>query len=354
MVARTDIPFMMHTIPHLVKSCNFDFHRKVLVVDTAPLTGDKVNRPGIGTMEQLRENCDELILRGVMDETIDMDYSKSYQRRIYKKHFGTDRLGPTHNYKGYPILGSIFAIEEVPGDYVLHFDSDMLLYQKPGYSWIQEAIDLLERREDVMFVRPLSGPPTKDGSLVQRVPYQRDPEDFYRFKFFGSRAFLIQREKFEQLLPLPTIWMGYKNQWMKQLPSPLLNEVNTFLHRGALDSWEVMVSQKLENTTHVRATLANPQAWTLHPIDRGPDFMNNLTAIIRKIEEGEVPSEQAGNYDLMLDVWLPWLALSQGKETEFVTVESVTAEAIKTDVVETEVAKTEKKDAEGERLTFNR
>lgn len=305
---------MMHTIPHLVASNNFSFHRKVLVVDTAPLTGDKVNRPGIGTMAQLRENCAELIRRGIIDETIDMDYSERYQRRIYKKHFGTHRVGPTHNYKGYPILGSIFAIEAVPGDYILHFDSDMLMYQKPGYSWVQAGIDLLERREDVMFVRPLSGPPTQDGSLVQNVDFATDSEGFHKFKFFGSRAFLLSKEKFDRLLPLPTIWMGYRNDWMQRMPSVVLNEVNTFLNRGFLDSWEVMVSKQLEATDYFRATLGDTQAWTLHPIDRGPGFIDNLAEIIGHIEAGQSPPDQAGHYDLMLDAWLPWLAEQRQKQ----------------------------------------
>jgi hypothetical protein len=303
MVARTDIPFMMHTIPHLVRSCNFPFHQKVLVVDTAPLSGDKVNRPGIGSMEQLRENCAELIRQGVMDEAIDMDYSLSYRKQIYRKHFGTSRLRPTHNYKGYPILGSIYSLEAVSGDYILHFDSDMLLHQKPGYNWIQEGIDLLGRREDVMFVRPLSGPPHEDGQLFQKKLYSHDKEGFYRFKFFGSRAFLMQREKFNCLLPLPILWKRYKHVWMAKLPAFMLNEVNIFLERGSLNSWEVMISRKLEMTHYIRATLADPRAWTVHPIDRGPTFIKHLPEIISRIESGEFPPEQAGYYDLKLDLW---------------------------------------------------
>lgn len=296
---------MMHTIPHLVRSCNFPFYKKLLVVDTAPLTGDKVNRPGIGTMEQLRENCAKLISDGVVDGTIDMDYSPEYKNRIYQKHFGTDRVRPTHNFKGYPILGSIYAIEEVPGNYILHFDSDMLIHQQPGYSWIQAGIDLLAQRDDVMFARPLSGSPTRDGSLFQKVDYSTDPDGFYRFKFFGSRVFLLQREKFDRLLPLPILWRGYKNAWMASLPVPLLNEIHTYLGRGTLDSWEVMISRQLEATQYVRATIADTRAWTIHPIDRGPRFINNLPEIIRRVEAGDTPPEQAGHYDLKLDAWYP-------------------------------------------------
>ena len=295
---------MMHTIPHLVRSCNFPFHKKILVVDTAPLTGDKVNRPGIGTMEQLRDNCAELISNGIMDEAIDMDYSPNSRRSIYQKHFATNRVTATHNYKGYPILGSIFAIEAVPGDFILHFDSDMLLHQQPHYSWINAGMDLLKRREDVMFVRPLSGPPSETGELFQKRDFSLDAEQFYRFKFFGSRVFLLQKEKFDRLLPLPILWKRYKNSWMKKLPAALLTEVNTLLNRGSLDSWEVMISQKLEATNYVRATLADSRAWTVHPIDRGPQFIQNLPDLIQRIEGGDFPTAQAGHYDLKLKAWV--------------------------------------------------
>lgn len=53
-VARTDVAFMMHTIPHILRMSHFPFEERVLAIDTAPLSGDKLLRPGIGTMEELR------------------------------------------------------------------------------------------------------------------------------------------------------------------------------------------------------------------------------------------------------------------------------------------------------------
>ncbi len=304
MVARTDISFMMQTIPHLVRMCDFPFDRKVLVVDTAPLSGDKVNRPGIGTMEELRECCAKLIRQGVMDEAIDMNYSPEYRRRMYQKHFGTSRLIPTHNYKGYPILGSIFSIEEVPGDFIVHFDSDMLLHQAQGYNWIRAGMEILEKRAEVAFVRPLSGPPSSEGNFFQKYDYSLDPDGFYRFKFFGSRTFLVNRNKLENLLPLPILWRGYRYRWLSKLPSSFLTTLNQVFQRGKLDSWEVMISQKLETTQYIRATLQDPRAWTLHPINRGTEFITYLPRLIERVEAGDFPPEQGGYYDLKLAAWM--------------------------------------------------
>ncbi|WP_373693685.1 hypothetical protein [Limnofasciculus baicalensis] len=303
MVARTDLPFMMHTIPHLVKMCDFPFVERVLFVDTAPLSGEKVNRPGVGSMAQLREYCDRLLTSGIVDKVVDMDYSPAYRDRIYRKHFGAP-ISSTHNYKGYPILGSIFSIEEVQGDYMLHFDSDMLLHQEPGYNWILEGIKLLKTHPEVMAVRPLTGPPSPDGSLHQSVPYDRDPDGFYRFKFFSSRAFLINRKRFDSLLPLPVMWRSYKNTILNGLPTSVKTSLNCLTGKGLLDSWELMVSKRLEETSYIRAVLESPKAWTIHPKERGPEFIEVLPKIIEKIEEGWYPESQIGHYDLLFEDWL--------------------------------------------------
>ena len=302
MVARTDIPFMMETIPHLVRTSQFPFVEKVLFIDTAPLSGDKVGRPGIGTLEQLRANCANLQRRGLVDRLVDMDYDRAYRQRLYRKHFGSVPK-PTHNWKGYPILGTIFSLEETVGDYVVHFDSDMLQYQRPDHSWIRAGIELMTQRPEILFVRPLAGPPRPDGKLEQKVPYDVD-DGFYRFKFFGSRAYLLHKATFEQFLPVPVLWMDYKNAWLQRLPARVLTWLNHWTGRGKLDSWEVMISRELERTSGWRATLASPDAWTLHPVARGEAYIQALPEIIADIERGQYPAGQEGRYDLDLPLWL--------------------------------------------------
>lgn len=305
LVARTDLPFMMETIPHLVKMSKFPFCERVLAVDTAPLSGDKVSRPGVGTMEELRDRVDRLIKAGVVDRAVDVNYDRSYRDRIYRKHFGIP-LKLTHNYKGYPIVGTIFTIEEaaINSDYMLHYDSDMLLYQAPDYNWLSEAIAMMEANPDIIAHRPLTGPPNLDGSLHQTMPYHKDERGFYSFKFFSSRLYLIKCKRFDEILPLPIVWRSYRNQWLDRLPLNIKNHLNNLTGKGKLDSWEIMVSQQLERTKYVRATLANSQAWTLHPKDRSPKFIEALPRIIEKIEVGHYPEAQAGHYDLISDLWI--------------------------------------------------
>lgn len=303
LVARTDLPFLRQTLPHLVRMSQFPFCEKVLAVDTAPLSGDKLLRPGIGTLEQLKECCNEFLEAGIIDRIVDINYSKSYQDQVYRKHFGCP-IQPTHNYKGYPILGTIFHIEEAQGDYFLHYDSDMLLYQEPGYNWIEEGIKMMEENPEIVAIRPLTGPPKGDGEMYQQYPYQYNPKGFYTFKFFSSRVYLINKKRFDQLLPLPILWRSYKNTFLNSLPLVAKNWMNVTTQKGKLDSWEVMVSNQLERTEYIRAVLESPKAWTLHPKDRSPEFLQALPQIIQKIESGSYPPEQAGHYDLLLQYWL--------------------------------------------------
>ena len=82
LVARTDIPFMMHTIPHLVRMSNFNFIQRVLFVDAAPLSGDKVMRPGVGSLSELRDCCSALQSEGIVDRVVDINYDQTYQQQM--------------------------------------------------------------------------------------------------------------------------------------------------------------------------------------------------------------------------------------------------------------------------------
>ena len=292
LVARTDISFMMQTIPHLVKSCQFEFLERVLFVETAPLSGVFRDRPGVGTLEQLRDCCDRLLRDGVVDRVVDIGYSKATRQRIYNKHFGQD-VRFTHDYRGASVFGFIYSLEAVKGDYILHFDSDMLLYQQRNHSWILEGIALLKSCPDVMFVSPLSGCPMPDGSLKQRsVTYQCDPRGFYAFKEFTSRKFLVDRSRLEQMLPIQPSWMSQKRKWLSY-----------FTQKSALNVWEITMSKALQSSQYIRADMNSLLAWTLHTPDHGATFIQALPQVIEKIEIGDYPPEQAGDYDLQLEAW---------------------------------------------------
>ena len=294
LVARTDTRFMLQTIPHLVRSCRFPFARRFLMVDTAPLGRRYGRKPGIGTAEELQACCTQLLQAGVVDDIVPIDYSPACRRRIYRKHFAGP-MRQTHSHGGYPILGSIEALEGSRADYLVHFDSDMLLYQEPGFSWIDEGMKLLRAHSDLLAVLPRSGPPHTNGRLRQQEEtgeaYEPDARGIYCFKTFTSRVFLVDRLRFDSLLPLRS-----------RLPvADLLR--NYLTARSTMPEWEIMVGYRLQETPLVRADLSSTRAWTLHPDDRGERFEAALPDLIARIEAGHYPAEQGGYYDLLLDLW---------------------------------------------------
>jgi hypothetical protein len=301
---------MMHTIPHLVKMCNYPFVERLLVVDAGELSEDYLRRPGIGTLEELRHCCDRLLQDGVMDRAVDIDFSLEYRDRIYAKHF-KGKVQETHNYRGAPVLGYISCIEEAKGDYVLYFDCDMLLHQEPGFNWIAEGIELMEKHPEIVDVLPLASPPSEAGTAGQKA-YQNCqvrgelPENFYELKRFTSRKFLLNRRRFEEFLPLQVSWLPSRKK-PRWLPTAIALKLSALTGKGGLERWENMMSNRLRSTHYVRADLASEQAWTLHPRLHGADFVAALPKLIEKVEAGWYPPEQAGQYDLDLQPWLPHL-----------------------------------------------
>jgi hypothetical protein len=315
LVARTDVPYMLQTIPHQVRSCNYPFVEKVLAMDTAPLTGDKLQRYDTGSQEELDAACQILIDRGICDRVVKIDYSPELVQKIYSKYFGTEQaaqmLEHTHNWKGSTIYASLYCIEAAKSDYYLHFDADMLLYRDNSFDWISEAISLMDSVPEIATIRPLCGPPHPEGKLDRPHPYTIDDRGFFAHKSFSMRAYLVNRNRFAELSPIPLMWK-YKPLTSRHLPSILQSwaaKIERQLRRkktpikGALESFEPMTSKRLADTHYVRADLSDTRAWTIHPAKHSAEFIEALPKLINSIELGKYPDAQAGVYDLLLEEW---------------------------------------------------
>jgi hypothetical protein len=305
LVARTDVAFITQTIPHLVRMCDYPFAERVLAIDTAPLSGEKVLRPNLGTLNELQACCQNLKVSGVIDRIVEIDYSDIYRKKAYYKHFGSSRVLATHNWKGAPFLGYIFCIEECKTDYFLHFDSDILLYQKPGFNWVEEGIKILRGNPDILYVRPQVGPQDENGgkSLYKEYGVKKEPGGFYKLNGFSSRCFLIDRKRFEEILPLKIMWAKRQGRIKDRLPRFMVEALHTISGMGLLESWEIMVGEAMKQSSFLRADIADNKAWTLHPPDHGEDFIKALPGIIERVERGDYPPLQAGIYDLKPEHW---------------------------------------------------
>lgn len=287
----TDVPFLLQTVPHLVRSCRYSFTEKMLVIDTAPMKG-RYRKGSIPCMAELEDIAQSLLDQGVIDTVVKVDYQDSVRKPILQKHLG-QAIHETHDFRNAPIYAYLFAYEAAQSDYFLHFDADMLLYQAEDHNWIQLAIDTLKQNPEILSITPLPGPPTQNLQLKQReISYTLHPGGFFSFKEFTARRYLLDRRRFDQCLPLPLSYIS----WKRKLASRVTG-------RSAIERWEGMMTNKLLTTNYIRADLASPKAWTLHALEHGPDFLKLLPEIIERVEQGQYPPEQAGDYDLQLELW---------------------------------------------------
>ena len=295
LVARTDIAYLPYTISHLVRSCRGRVSKRTVLMDTAEVKGYFLKERELGTIDQLRSECLKFKEDNTVDEIVELKYDRKEIKKLYKKHFGMN-LRETHCFRGYPYYGSVWPIENTGAEYILHLDSDILIHQDEGASWIDEGMELMEKHEDLLCVLPLSGPPAANKEIHQgNVPYTLDLEGFYRFKVeFTSRLYLLNRKRFQSLLPMKLSWLS----WREPIKSFLFK-------KGNLLCWEVTVSKALKKSKYYRADLASPNVWSLHPHDRGDKFIKVLPSLINLVEKGIFPTQQAGHYDLNLEWWGP-------------------------------------------------
>lgn len=287
----TDVPFLFTTVSHLVRACRYPFREKMLVIDTAPMKG-RYRDQELPRFSELAAVAEQLVSRGVIDQVIEVDYQPSVRNPILAKHLGR-AVRETHDFRDAPIYAYLFAYEAATADYFLHFDADMLLYQAEDFNWIQTAIDCLDQNPDILTITPLPGPPQLGLELKQRgIPYRLNPNGYFEFKEFTARRYLLDRRRFDRCLPLPLSHVS----WKRQLAAKVTG-------RSAIERWEGMVTNKLLASPYIRADLASPQAWTLHAINHDAQFLRLLPQIIDRIERGDYPAAQAGDYDLQLDLW---------------------------------------------------
>lgn len=82
-VAVPDLPFLELTISHLVRSCDYPFRERMLIVDTAPLVSRYRKDPKIGNLEQLLELCGRLKDSNVVDEVKEVGLFKQASPKDY-------------------------------------------------------------------------------------------------------------------------------------------------------------------------------------------------------------------------------------------------------------------------------
>lgn len=299
-VAPTDLPHAVATLPHQLRQLGDQVEEILFTLD--------LHRTAHGgrfgeAWEERRGPMQELLqglCRGYPHAHVcTVDYAGATMRDVAESFLEAPVM-PAKDTKGAPIYPYFYGLYSARHDLVFHLDSD-LMFGGGSQTWVREARELLEKREDVLACNPLPGPPMATPTLRGQSA-SRFKHDSLAFCFpsLSTRLFLLDRERLrDRLLPLEL-----------QGPLRLASHLKARMHGNPpYRAAELMISDAMVRTGLVRVDFlgAEPGLWSLHPPFRSQEFYRALPDLIKRIEAGEVPEAQRGDYDLN-DSMLDWSA----------------------------------------------
>jgi hypothetical protein len=229
---------------------------------------------------------------------------------------------PLHDYRAGAIYPFLYGLGAATHDCVLHADSDML-FGGGSQCWVEDALELLARREDALIVSALPGPPTSDGRVPPEVARRHaaahpvigargdgQPERewcqslAYRFTGMSWRTFLMDRERLRTSIGPFSI----------RRPPPRQTLVALIDRQAPWTTLERSLSHAMVDNGLCRIDLLGrePGMWSLHPPYRSETFYRELPGLIRRVEAGEMPAAQLGDFDVN-DSLIDW---SSAREQE--------------------------------------
>src|ERR1700719_1504613 len=118
--------------------CSFPFHEIILVADDLPKPSRSLHRGN--SIPPFSEQLERLQREGTITRWVRL--SSIASDHLSAKYFGS-RISAMRDHRGVPLFGWIAGIEEARTDFVVHFDSDILLHQAPGHNWIDAGMGLI-------------------------------------------------------------------------------------------------------------------------------------------------------------------------------------------------------------------
>jgi hypothetical protein len=311
-LAPGDFSYALHTVPHQLRQWEQQVQEVVFSLESHQSEGrygrEWENR------DSLREFLDALCAGRPKARISVVDYSAAARGAVSAAFFG-GRAAPLKSHRGAPFYAYFHGLLSARFNHVLHMDSDML-FGGGSQSWLDEARALLAGRPEVLFCSPFAGPPAPDGEIPDRVHarmvrwggviHGREPGAVlaYRFGDVSTRVFLVDRSRLRsELAPLrpshPGLGgrLGRKGASQTNVRRLLRARLRRLPHHG---SAEGTLSQAMREAKLVRVDYLgrDPGMWSLHPVAHTEDLLRELPHILERVESGNIPEGQLGDYDI--------------------------------------------------------
>jgi hypothetical protein len=286
-LTRADLRHARQLLPHQLRALGGQVDKVLLTVDFGPTSqpGALAKADNAGLREWLQEM--RSLHRDV--DVREVPYDEQSLRSVSDTIFG-GRPSPVADFRQRPIYSYLQPVLSAGARWVIHLDSDMFL-GGGSQIWLAEARARLDKDSQAVLASPWPGPPRPDGGLL-RQPDVRELEHGKAIAIpnMSSRIFLVDVEAFvDRLAPLPLLPAPWKGRlWaMRQRTEPI-------------EKLELMVTHRMVQLGAYRIDLlgTSPGLWSLHPPFRSPTFYERLPEIIARVERGDLPEGQQGDYDL--------------------------------------------------------
>jgi hypothetical protein len=288
-LAPGDYPLMQHLLPHQLNQLQAQVDEIILTVDTQPGKG----RFAEGWFKY-KDSLD-LFLKMVIEpkypvKIIPVDYTPAIKQQVAQYFFGKDNM-PVKDFRGGPFYAYFFGLYTAVNNFVFHLDSDMFL-GGGSKQWIAEALQYFNTDPACFVMAPLPGPPRADDILVGQQVINKPAPFTWQLEGMSTRIFLMDKSKFKTnklVLARPSLRNLVKAIVEKHNPADLPEHlIQTFI--------------KTHNLKRIDFLGSGEGMWSLHPPYRTAAFYNQLSEIIKQVENNVLPQKQQGFYDLIDEI----------------------------------------------------
>ena len=281
----TDSPFLEKALRHIVRSLDYSFVERLIALDKSLPQGGfkKRERDDEARLMQIME---KLLADNLFDRIDEVPWTEENQSHIFRKYFNQTDV-ESRCAHGTAVYQYLFAMDQCKGDYILHVDSDILFTLSRGSSWINEGIQLMRDKPEVIFVTPIH--PPKAQTVLEFLlgkPLHRKQERWIFSQTASTRYFLADRKRMEEKL-LPLIAADFAER--------LEESFNRTLKAKGL----------------FKGTFNSSDMWVIHPKPHNKNYINHLDTLIWAVENHVYPFRRPGRYPWNLYTYTrhlrPWL-----------------------------------------------
>jgi hypothetical protein len=297
-----DTRIVRELLPHQLRAWHGQVDAVDATIDTH-LSGGSHYRDSeyVGDSRQLKAFLEELKKEFPKLTFHEVDYGPLTRAVVSAEFFGSKRI-PLKAWDGGPIFAYFEGLHAARADHVLHMDCDML-FGGGSQIWLDEAVAMMRACPHVLFASPLSGPPRPDGTLGEghtflpgvgavAPPRRLDmPFPAWQFSTVSTRIFLLDVARFrERVQALPVI------------PPALHLRLKALRHGNppqAIPAEAILSTVLRQHGLHRVDMLGSGSGmWSLHPTSRTTTFFQGLPDLIARVEAGDIPDAQRGEFDV--------------------------------------------------------